>query len=269
MSGVVRFKGASKHGKSGWMKQYDTLHIRDDWADPSRREVYVDGELNVKKIQMSFAEDERQKYNRQLQSAEEAVLKWERLDKYPLRTEYLNRKRVDNFGCGNDGINLYVPLRDIYGKFWNIQTILPNGNKYFEGGAKKKSCFHVIGNESKPIVFCEGYATGASIDMACNRALCIVICFDAYNFYSVISGWRKKYGEKRKFYIACDDDRWKPEVGNVGIEWAKKCIDKFQCELIIPKFKDTLTQPTDFNDLHCLEGLGVVQDQIMEVFNRP
>ena len=65
----------------------------------------------------------------------------------------------------------------------NIQSINPNGDKYFAKGAKKKGCFYLLGEVTDTIIFCEGYSTGASIFEATKIA--VAICFDAGNLMSV------------------------------------------------------------------------------------
>ncbi|MBY0292735.1 MAG: hypothetical protein K2W92_05565, partial [Alphaproteobacteria bacterium] len=40
---------------------------------------------------------------------------------------------------------------------------------------------------------------------------------------------------------------------------------KHGCPVIFPVFKNTDTKPTDFNDLHVLEGLSVVKEQLKQV----
>lgn len=93
---------------------------------------------------------------------------------------YLVRKCVGAYGIRQDYFgNLVIPLCDMTGKIWSIQKIAPNGRKTLLKGAKKQGCFFKIGEGSSPKFVCEGYATGASIHAATNKAC--VMAVDAYN----------------------------------------------------------------------------------------
>ena len=60
--------------------------------------------------------------------------------------------------------------------------------------------------------------------------------------------------------IAGDNDCWK--AVNTGREKAEEAARKYGCSVIFPTFKNTETKPTDFNDLHVLEGIEEVKRQI-------
>lgn len=49
---------------------------------------------------------------------------------------------------------------------------------------------------------------------------------------------------------------------NVGVEKATSVAREFGLPLAIPQFKDVSSKPTDFNDLHLLEGLAEVRRQV-------
>lgn len=74
--------------------------------------------------------------------------------------------------------------------------------------------------------------------------------------------------EIKKCYPACpliiagDDDRWKEK--NIGRDKAEEAAYKFGCRVVFPKFINTDTKPTDWNDLQCLEGLDKVRSQLQE-----
>lgn len=263
---VKRFKGASSNGLSGWKVDYTGLSIRGDWATGEKVIIKDNDQYDIKRVQMERSQEARAKYQRQKQAALECEKTWNVLSETEERTTYLIHKKIDNFGCKITGDILHVPARDHKGNIWSVQSIDGNGNKMFYKGGKKKGCSHIIGNIEKPLVFCEGYATGASISMACPD-VCIIVCFDAFNLTSVIKEVRRNIGADGILYVAADDDKWKPGIGNTGMAEAKYCCEMFGCKLIAPVFKDESTKPTDFNDLHILEGLGAVYDQIMGALN--
>jgi putative DNA primase/helicase len=146
---------------------------------------------------------------------------------------------------------------------WNIQSIALNGFKLFTKGAKVKQCFHPIGLSNKrpsQIVICEGYATGMSIYQATN--LPTVVCFAASNLCSVAAVLKRKYLHS-SIIVAGDNDQFNER--NIGEINTYAAAEFANGKAVFPKFKDLLTKPTDFNDLHCLEGLSEVKRQIVEV----
>jgi putative DNA primase/helicase len=70
---------------------------------------------------------------------------------------------------------------------------------------------------------------------------------------------RKTYA-RTPLILAGDDDLWKDT--NMGREKAEEAARKHGSSLVFPSFKNTDTKPTDFNDLHVLEGVEEVKRQI-------
>lgn len=165
---------------------------------------------------------------------------------------------------------LWVPMRDIDGKLWSLQSISSDsrGKKFYPGG-KIEGCFHTFGDleASEKIIIAEGYATSYSIYMASDVAT--VCAFNSNNLEKVASLLKRRFPEKL-FIIAGDDDRWttnsKDEPWNPGKEAAEASAKATMGKAIFPKFK--LLQKgktTDFNDLHCIEGLDEVREQIKAI----
>jgi putative DNA primase/helicase len=73
---------------------------------------------------------------------------------------------------------------------------------------------------------------------------------------------RHKYPQA-DLIIAGDNDQFNKI--NIGILKASFAAEYVQGRMVLPRFKDLSSKPTDFNDLHCLEGLDTVSHQIMEV----
>ena len=132
-------------------------------------------------------------------------------------------------------------------------------HKAFYGRREEERLLHTIGvlEDGKPIIVTEGYATGASIYIATQQAT--VIAFDAGNLEPVIEELKKAY-PKSPILIAGDNDCWKDT--NKGRTKAEEAAQKYGCSVIFPKFKNTETHPTDFNDLMLLEGKDEVSRQI-------
>jgi putative DNA primase/helicase len=268
---IHRFPTGNKNNPDGWYVFYGMAGSFGDW----RRDIRE--KWNVKSEHLKEGDKERliEQINKAKQTAEEeqlrkheetAVLaskKWASLSETG-RSPYLEKKEVDGFNVrySTDKDVLVIPLKDITGKLWSLQWINPDGTKRFLTGGRKKGFFHHIGNlkNGDPIIIVEGYVTGASIHMAAQKT--VVIAFDAGNLDPVIEDLKKVY-PKSSIVIAGDDDCWNQT--NTGREKAEEAAQQYGCSVIFPQFKDTGTKPTDFNDLHVLEGLAVVKEQIDQI----
>lgn len=220
---------------------------------------------------------------RMAQAAAQANTIWESAtelegDEHP----YLKRKLVKSFGLrigrfrNQDGA-LLVPIRNIDGQITSLQAIFQNENPqlgrdrdYLPGG-QKRGCFHVIGNKptgaNPVIVICEGYSTGASIHMA--TGYCVVVAFDAGNVPTVAKMMRQQFG-RATIVVAADNDQWHEDgKQNDGVHYARQASITTGGLLAVPKFSRLSDKPTDFNDLHVLEGLNAVSDQINAVIPEP
>ncbi|MDI9637936.1 DUF3987 domain-containing protein [Geitlerinema splendidum] len=217
--------------------------------------------LNKLKKMQKVAEEE--KFKREQQSfliALDALHLWHSFSETG-SSPYLLQKKVDPFGTRFWKDYLIVPLRDVFGKMWSLQWIGPEGTKRFLVGGRKKGCFHHLGKleDGQPILITEGYATGSSVYMATQATT--VITFDAGNLEPVIEELKKIY-PKSPLLIAGDNDCWRDV--NVGQEKAKDAAQKHGGSVVFPQFKNTETHPTDFNDLHVLEGLTAVKEQLKQ-----
>lgn len=97
---------------------------------------------------------------------------------------YLTRKGIKAHGARLDDYGrLLVPVyHAITGELASVQRIDQDGEKQFlKGGAAKLGHYTIPG--TLPRIFCEGFATGATIHEATGRA--VVICFNAGNLVEV------------------------------------------------------------------------------------
>ena len=182
---------------------------------------------------------------------------------------------------------LLIPIYDGDGTLWNVEAIFTaklnisgkERDKDFLFGARKAGMHFLIGQfpENTQAVFdCyipEGFSTGMSIHMA--TALPVVVAFDAGNVPPVAEAIRKKYPNAR-IIIAGDDDRWRVDaqgqpLPNAGRIKAVEAANRFSCRVMFPVFADATLErlraageklPTDWNDLHCLEGMDEVRRQL-------
>jgi putative DNA primase/helicase len=211
---------------------------------------------------------------------------WDAAKPAPNDHPYLARKGVPSFGLrvGNwprewvDGDGevhqavpnaLLVPIRGAGQVIYSLQAIFADGtylerDKDFLLGGRKQGLYFVIG-KPRPhpdtgiitIIICEGYATAASIHLATGEV--VVVAFDAGNLAHVARVFRAALPTAR-ILVGGDNDAWSD--GNPGARYAAAAAEAVDDVAIIPRFKDVADKPTDFNDLHRLEGLDEVKRQI-------
>lgn len=236
-------------------------------------------------VVLSSAERERQQQERNARlqaaeaerakahdaAAERCKNKWDGLGPAQVfSSPYLQKKGIEAFGLRQDLEGyIFVPLRNIAGELRGIQTITPQGHKFFDPGIEKKGNFHLIGAEGKDlsqgeIVLCEGYATGASLHMATGKP--VAVAFDSGNLLPVAEAIRDKY-PNAAITICADNDHSMKKDGksyNVGVEKAKAAAEKVNGKVKIPIFtaKEKAKGLTDFNDLHKARGLDAVRRQV-------
>jgi putative DNA primase/helicase len=201
---------------------------------------------------------------------------------------YLTRKGVKGYGLRvgqwvkerRDGSTyvaaenaLLIPIKNGSGLV-SLQAIFANPvgdeqrDKDFIYGGKKLGCWSTIGRPTElegrvTVLICEGYATGASIHEATGFA--VVVAFDAGNLGHVARAVRRRMPSAR-ILIAGDNDQFTDQpIKNPGLTRARDAAAAVEGEWVVPVFSDLEVEPTDFNDLHALEGLGAVRSQIMAV----
>lgn len=173
---------------------------------------------------------------------------------------YLRRKGVPALADIRQDRNgmLLVPVRDESGNMQTLHRITPDGEKRFlTGGKVHGGHFAIQGKPEKPLAICEGYATGASIHLACECT--VYIAFSANNLPAVAGTVRSKFPD-RPLLICADNDE-------AGRNKGKEAAQKAQARLVLPVF--TTGTGTDFNDLHQSEGLQEVRSQLEASENLP
>lgn len=176
--------------------------------------------------------------------------------------EYLERKKIDLCGAvtvmdQTHGKTVIVPMRDTDGKLWGAQRIFPNGEKRFITGQRIKETFFVMGDPDLGFAYlCEGFATGASVHMATGKT--VFVAFNAGNLIDVGRAVRKRWTNKTIVVCGDDDHHNEENIGRIKAEEAAKvCMGS----AIFPQFVDK-SDKSDFNDLHCAEGLEKVREQL-------
>lgn len=217
-----------------------------------------------RQMEVAKAERERKKTAEQIAAANKYFHLYESLPAAPEDHTYLVKKGVSPLGGVRlDGESLVVPLWDQTATFWGIQRILPSGEKRFGSDVKSKGSFTVIDGDRSTVFVCEGYATGASIAMATGQA--VMVAFNAGNLSPVVAAAKVVFAGSN-IVIAADDDRWTKRSNgqpwNPGQEKAHAAAQEHGVAVATPDFRDLSGHPTDFNDLHKLEGADEVRRQL-------
>jgi putative DNA primase/helicase len=266
-----RFKAEGDRQRNGWYVLYAgppcagafgcwKRGIKESWCEkPSRK--WSDAEWAVIRKQWARADKEREaaeaERHAKARKETESILK--RSTAASSNHSYLACKGVKPFGelREHDG-NLVLPLRDASGELHSLQCITINGTKRFHYGGRVGGCFFTISDLADgPLVITEGYATGASVHEAAGNA--VVCAMNCGNLLAVAQALRRKW-PNREIVIAADNDQF--TEGNPGLTKATEAAKAIAAKLAVPKFKNTASRRTDFNDLHQREGSDIVKKQL-------
>lgn len=210
---------------------------------------------------------EERRRAREIQSAaDRAVETWTRASRTG-QSPYLIRKLVDGVaGVRYLGPNVIVP-RAPYAQpdaLAGVQIIRPDGSKRFTAGMATRGTCASIGLhcDRDPILIAEGLATAASCWLALSRVFRVVVAFDCGNLRAVTEAVRAQHARAPLLICADDDYRTAGNPGRTAAVEAAKAVSR--CGVVYPLFRkrDAERMLTDFNDLHCAEGLDEVAEQI-------
>ena len=264
-----RFKADGDHQRNSWY----VLHagppsagafgcwkrgFKETWCDRSSN--LSQAEWNEVRRCWKEAEREREKAETERHAQARKTAVWILDRAKPVKTHaYLAAKSVKVFGDVRQYRGaLVLPLRDADGELHSLQFIGADGVKRFLSGGCIAGCFFVLADKTDgALVICEGYATGASIHAATGSA--VVCALNCHNLKAVAEAACEKF-PARNIIICADNDQWTD--GNPGTTKAAETAKTIHARLAVAQFKDTTTKPTDFNDLHQLEGLDTVKTQI-------
>ena len=170
---------------------------------------------------------------------------------------YLTNKGVAAHGLRQDRRgNLLVPMRDVEGRLWSVQTISATGQKLYMKGGRKQGTHAVLGElrPGAPLVIAEGYATAATLREV--TGLATVAAFDSGNLMDVARAYRERDPE-RPIIFAADNDHHLPNrptpLPNVGKEKATAAAEAVNGLVLLPSFAPTETG-TDWNDFMAQHG---------------
>lgn len=178
--------------------------------------------------------------------------------------DYIDRKLITPFAARFFKDAVAVPVYK-GGILSTLQFIKPDGSKKFLKDGDWVGGYCPIGRPYGKILLCEGYSTGCSLHMA--TGIAVAIAFNSTNLLPVADALRKKFPDMQ-IRICADNDQWvkRPngDAWNPGIEAALEAGKAISADVIWPHFEyGDARRPTDFNDLHVLDGLAEVHSSIL------
>lgn len=184
---------------AGWFMDYKT-GLSKTWSSKSGFKVSY--ALN-KQIEAAKQRREVEIRQKQATAAYKAVSIWGQCE--PIKQQdhpYLAKKAINPHGARKYHEALVISIFNESNQIINLQFIDQDGNKRFLAGGRKRGCFHIIGDPTKRILICEGFATGASLFEDCGQR--VVVAFDAGNLLPVSKNVRElsPYSE----IIICGDN---------------------------------------------------------------
>lgn len=185
---------------------------------------------------------ERQQHQRQ--AADSARAWWAESPGAAADHAYLTAKQVAPYGLRQSGELLLIPLRDLNGNLWNIQTITGDGIKRFQRGARITGLAAIVGNADtgEHLLICEGWATAATLHSDSGSP--VLAAMNCGNLLHVAKGARTLWPDNT-IIICGDDDR--DTAGNPGRTAATAAANAIHARLAFPPFVHE--EPgADFND---------------------
>lgn len=217
---------------AGWFMDYKT-GLSKTWSSKSGFKVSY--ALN-KQIEAAKQRREAEIRQKQATVAYKAVSIWSQCE--PVKQQdhpYLVKKRIQPHGARKYHESLVIPIYNKSDQLVNLQFIDNEGGKRFLAGGHKRGCFHAIGNHTKRILICEGFATGASLFEDCGQR--VVVAFDAGNLLPVAKNIRELSLDSE--IIICGDN----DISGIGQAKAKEAALAIGAKLLIPS-----AQGNDWND---------------------
>ena len=251
---LLHLDGIPAGGFKNWRDGQDW----EDWrAEPARVMTPSEETIHRQAIEAARRARDAEVSLRQAEARERAAAIWQSAMPAPEDHPYLAAKGIKGYGLRTYEGRLVIPLRCTSGELHSLQFISSDGEKRFLTGGRMRGCYFLTGQQSTSLCICEGYATGASIHAA--TGLAVAVAFNAGNLLEVAKSLHITFPDLN-LILCADNDAW--TEGNPGIKHATEAALKVGARRVVPAFKDISSKPTDFNDLHRLEGLESVRAQI-------
>jgi len=257
---IHRFDTERRRDRAGWYCFFGEAGAFGSWRGEKFKWSARNGDTwdAAKKAEFKAKMEavEQDRTNAKQKAKKKAQFIWQKATEADKDHPYLIRKGVKAYGSRQYKGALVVSVRNPKGEIESIQFISGKGEKKFlTDGNIQGNYFEIPGNDQR--ILCEGYATGASIHEA--NGATVIIAFNAGNLEAVAKKVKAEV-------LASDHDQWTRKADgtpwNPGKEKALSVGWKFNVKVAIPHFPDVENKPTDFNDLHQIEGIGAVKKQI-------
>ncbi len=198
-------------------------------------------------IRRAKAKAQAEQRQRNEQAAVSAMARWEAASEPDPHHPYLVAKGVKADGVRQAGGVLLVPLYDVNGELWSVQSIAADGSKRFQTGGRIKGCMCPVGlNEPNPqaLLICEGWATAATL-LEETGGVPVMAAMNAGNLLPVCRAVRKRWPDAA-ITVAGDDDR--DTKGNPGRTKANEAAAAIDALVTFPQFEPG-EAGSDFNDM--------------------
>ena len=273
---IQRFKNEGDTKANSWYVGYQDgdfesgafgcwkLDIHEDFCNRDKSSFTAEEKkafaIKQEEIRQLKANEKKEKHQKAEKSVNERWSKTDQVDSH----QYLSDKGIKSYNLKIENGNLLVPISNADGELVNLQTISPNGDKYFAKGGKIEGCFFLMGEVEEHLIIVEGYSTGASIYEA--TKLAVVVSFNAGNLLPVAKEMTSLYPHA-SIIVAGDDDQYN-EV-NTGLIKASETAKHVGGIVCFPHFEGLSKSQrlTDFNDLHQTMGLHEVKNQIYKAIH--
>lgn len=162
--------------------------------------------------------------------------------------QYLTSKRVGPHDLYQHDQKLLIPLYDQTGELRNVQSIYPDGSKYFLKGGQVKGAYAKIGEpfSTDTTYVCEGWATAATIYEETGHPA--IAAMTAGNLLDVCIAISSKAPPGVKIVVAADNDHC--TKGNPGLTKGIQAANAIGAKYVTPplpcNYKNC--RCTDFND---------------------
>jgi putative DNA primase/helicase len=196
----------------------------------------------------------------QAEAADKARDLWEKAGTVHADHAYVRAKKIKPYCAKQLREQLVVKIQDVDGAHHSAQYIQPAGSKTFQTGGRISGCFVAVTAGARPgggtpLLIAEGFATACSLHEATGYP--VAAAMNAGNLLNVARAWREKH-PKLRIVICADDDT--ETAGNPGVTKATEAARAAGAALAVPDFgRERPDGASDFNDLHCLDGLEVVR----------
>ena len=206
----------------------------------------------------SQAQQEAAAQTEQAAAQSEMLTLWNRAQPMTEPHEYLIGKGLDYLQIALRVINgdLLVPMYNAAAKLQSLQAITRDGGKKYQAGCPVAGAYlPTDGDKSKPLLICEGLATGGSLALATGYQ--VAVAFSAGNLGKVAEIMRTKHPQ-RQIVICADDDHAKTRAGEKAAIQAAQAVGGM---VALPRFINP-TGKTDFNDMHKEQSLEAVKQAV-------